>query len=166
MGKLRGPYRRTASHGFLIRVNKHDHIISSSSRFANAARRTFCSTPSTLPSKSAQLSPIRRISIVYHRCIAAALLSLNSAISTACDACKASTFAIRGTKSINWAESSAGGIGTSRIEVRRDAVVGYELADARTIDNMLAVSNVVGKSSELIDWNKSGYLESECLFSD
>lgn len=60
------------------------------------------------------------------------------------------------------AESSAGGIGTSRIDVRRDAVAGYELAEASMIANMLDVSNVVGKSSVLIDWNRSGCLASKC----
>jgi hypothetical protein len=49
------------------------------------------------------------------------------------------------------AESSAGGTGTSRIEVNREAVEGYELAEARMIDNMLSVSRVVGSSSAPMD---------------
>jgi len=61
---------------------------------------------------------------------------------------------------MSWAESSAGGPGASRIEVRRDAVEGYALADARTIDKRLSVSNVVGRSLEFMDWNRSGCLES------
>ena len=61
---------------------------------------------------------------------------------------------------MSWAESSAGGIGTSRIDVNRDAVEGYELADARTMASMLDVSSVVGKSSELTDWKRSGCLAS------
>jgi hypothetical protein len=35
---------------------------------------------------------------------------------------------------MSWAESSAGGTGTSRIEVRRDAVDEYALAEAMTMD--------------------------------
>ena len=52
---------------------------------------------------------------------------------------------------MSWAESPAGGIGTSRIDVKRDAVEGYELADARTMASMLDVSSVVGKLSDLLD---------------
>jgi len=46
------------------------------------------------------------------------------------------------------------------MELRRDAVSGYELAEERTMDKMLLVSSVVGISSELIDWNRSGCLAS------
>lgn len=58
------------------------------------------------------------------------------------------------------AESSADGTGTSRIEVRRDAVDGYALAEAMMIDRRLSVSNVVGSSLGLSDWKRSGCLES------
>jgi len=64
----------------------HHHTISSSRRFASAARRTFCSTPSILPSNSAQVSPARRISTVYHLCKTAAVLSRKAAISALCAA--------------------------------------------------------------------------------
>lgn len=49
----------------------------------------------------------------------------------------------------------------SSIDVRRDAVEGYELADARTIDRRLVVSSVVGTSLASICWNKSGCFESK-----
>lgn len=61
---------------------------------------------------------------------------------------------------MSWIEASAGGMGTSMIEVRRDAVDGYELADARTMDNKLSVSSVVGNSFASRDWNRSGCLAS------
>lgn len=82
-------------------------------------------------------------------------------MSAFCVACSASSLAIRGTRSMIWVESSGGGMGTSRIDVRREAVKGYELAEERMIDRILDVSSVVGTSFESIDWNKSGYLESE-----
>jgi len=132
----------------------------SSIRFASTARRTFRSTFSTFPSTSAHASPVLKISVVYHFWSATALRNLSAAISAACDAWMASTFAIRGTSSTSWADCSAGGIGTSRMELRRDAVSGYELAEERTMDKMLLVSSVVGISSELIDWNRSGCLAS------
>jgi len=61
---------------------------------------------------------------------------------------------------MSWADRLAGGIGTSRIDIRRDAVEGYELAEARIIDRMPDVSSVVGRSSGLIDWKRSGCLAS------
>lgn len=67
---------------------------------------------------------------------------------------------MRGWSSISCVEASAVGIGTSRIEVRRDAVDGYALADERTIERMLSMSRVLGTSCESIDWKSSGYLES------
>jgi hypothetical protein len=71
--------------------------------------------------------------------------------------------AIRGTRLISCADSSGGGIDTSAIDVRRDAVDGYALAEARVMDKMLDVSSVVGTSLESTDWNKSGYLESRSV---
>lgn len=58
------------------------------------------------------------------------------------------------------AESSADGTGKSRMDVRRDAVEGYALADARTMAKILRVSNVVGVWSGSMDWKRSGCLES------
>ena len=144
----------------LNRLSSNPQIMSSSKRFAKAALRIFCSTCSTLPSNSAQLSPVRKISTAYQRWMTAALRCLKAAILAFCAAWSASTFAIRGCKSMSCAESSAGGMGTSRIEVNRELVEGYELADARTIDRMFWVSKVVGISSERMDWKRSGYLES------
>jgi len=60
---------------------------------------------------------------------------------------------------MSWVESSAGGIGTSLIEVSREAVEGYELAHAVMMDKRLAVSKVVGISLAWMDWNRSGFLE-------
>jgi hypothetical protein len=68
---------------------------------------------------------------------------------------------MRGISSISWADCSAGGMGASRIEVRREAVEGYELADASIIDSMLEVSSVEGSSLASSEWNKSGCLESD-----
>jgi hypothetical protein len=74
----------------------------------------------------------------------AAVLCLSAAMSALCAAWRASTFATRGCNSISWAETSADGTGTSRIEVNREAVDGYELADAKMIDKILEVSREVG----------------------
>lgn len=57
-------------------------------------------------------------------------------------------------------EAFAGGIGTSSIEVKRDAVDGYALADERTIESMFSVSSVVGISCEGMVWKRSGCFES------
>lgn len=72
----------------------------------------------------------------------------------------ASTFAILGCSSINEAESSACGTGKSRIDVRREAVAGYALADARTIDSSSEGLRVLGRSAESMDWKRSGCRES------
>lgn len=58
------------------------------------------------------------------------------------------------------AESSDGGMGVSRIDVRREAVVGYEDADARTIDRRVLISRVVGRVEGGRDWKRSGCLAS------
>ena len=58
------------------------------------------------------------------------------------------------------AESSAGGIGVSRMEVKREAVLGYEDAEARTMERRVLVSRVVGRVEEGRDWKRSGCLES------
>lgn len=101
----------------------YHHIISSCC-FSKTALRNFCSIPSNRPSISAQLSPVVKMSTVYHLWITAAVLSLNAAISVFCAAWRAATLAILGCKSMSWAESSAEGTGTSRIDVKRDDVDG------------------------------------------
>ena len=58
------------------------------------------------------------------------------------------------------ADSSAGGMGVSRMEVRREAVLGYADAEASTIDKSVRVSRVVGRVSGGSDWKRSGCLAS------
>ena len=67
---------------------------------------------------------------------------------------------MRGTSSISCAERSAGGTGTSRIDVRREDVAEYALEDERTMARMLEVSSAVGRSDVGMDWKRSGYLAS------
>lgn len=51
-------------------------------------------------------------------------------------------------------------MGVSMTDVRREAVVGYELADERMMERRLEVSRVVGISEGDSCWNKSGWVES------
>ena len=46
------------------------------------------------------------------------------------------------------------------MEVKREAVLGYEDAEARTMERRVLVSRVVGRVEEGRDWKRSGCLES------
>lgn len=67
---------------------------------------------------------------------------------------------MRGTSSISCADWSALGTGTSRIEIRRDAVAEKELEEERTMERRAGVVRVLGMVLGGMDWKRSGYLES------
>lgn len=87
----------------------------------------------------------------------AALRCFNVAISCDWNSCCNSILAARVCVSISCADVSAGGSGVSWIDVRRDAVRGYELVAARIIDSLLLVSSEVGTSDGGRLWNRSGW---------
>ena len=64
-----------------------------------------------------------------------------------------------GCSAINDADDSAVGIGRSLMALRREAVVGYEVAHELMTANNSEVDSVVG-TSELVGWNRSGYFAS------
>ena len=63
------------------------------------------------------------------------------------------------------ADSSVGGTGVSRIDVRREAVAGYEEADASTMERSVSVSSVVGTVDGGTDSKRSGFLASIAIVS-
>lgn len=73
-----------------------------------------------------------------------------------CDSCRSSNRAILGCKEIKETEDSKGGIGTSLMDVRRDAVVGYDVAyELMTARSSGVVKDVEGKSV-VVGWKRSG----------
>ena len=64
-----------------------------------------------------------------------------------------------GCSAINEADDSAEGIGKSLMALRRDAVVGYEVAQELMIASISDVDSVVG-TSEVVSWKRSGCLVS------
>jgi len=86
--------------------------------------RTSLSTSSSLPSHSAQHSPLPTSPTSYHLCNAFAVLTLNSEIIFTCSSCPFDTRSICGCSWINAADVEASGMGRSLRDVSREAVSG------------------------------------------
>lgn len=85
---------------------------------------TSLSTPSSLPSHSAQHSPLPTSPTSYHRCKTRAVRILNSEICAACSACFCAARSNLGWSSIRAAELCTSGIGRSFRDVSLEAVSG------------------------------------------
>lgn len=84
-----------------------------------------------------------------------ALLSPSSATLLACDSWRSSSRAILGCKEIKETEDSNGGIGTSLMDVKRDAVVGNEVAYELIIARSSGVVKDVEGKSVVLGWKRS-----------
>lgn len=89
---------------------------------------TSLSTPSTLPSHSAQHSPLPTTPTSYHRCNTRAVRTRSSDTSAACSACFCASWSSCGCRAIREDEDVASGIGRSLRYVRREAVSGKAVA--------------------------------------
>lgn len=89
---------------------------------------TSLSTPSNLPSHSAQHSPLPTTPTSYHRCSTRAVRTRSSDTAAACSACVCARRSSCGCSAIKAAEDDASGTGRSLRDVRREAVSGKAVA--------------------------------------